>query len=109
MNRQELTQIAIRHWREFRPEATADLDATEMLQTTASRAAQNAIELTQRLKRSGYPEHEAEAMAMQEFIYLAPEIQPSPEDEEEEREAQQHWLETKVAAREVLDLVRSGE
>ncbi len=78
--------LARKHWSKWQPKRVAELKAEglleQKLQTAAVQATRRVVELMER----GYQVHEAEEVALREFVLLAPEENPNdPEVIEEAR------------------------
>lgn len=78
--------LARKHWQEWLPQKVADLKAEGQLDQSLTTAAVLATRRVVELMGIGYQLHEAEEVALQEYIRLAPEEDPDdPEAIELER------------------------
>lgn len=87
MSAQELASKARKHWAEWLPERTAELKAAGIFGSETMAVAQMAQERIDQLMATGYREHEAEEVALKEYILLPPEKE-EPNREAEAREAE---------------------
>ena len=71
MSAEDLASKARKHWAEWLPERTAELKAAGTFGAEAMAAAQMAQQEIDRLIASGYQEHEAEEVVLQQFIEKA--------------------------------------
>ena len=83
--------LARKHWAQWQPKRVAELKAKglldQALQTAAVQATRRVVELMER----GYQVHEAEEVALREFVLLAPEENPNdPEVIEQARLEREH-------------------
>ncbi|WP_136797076.1 hypothetical protein [Desulfosediminicola ganghwensis] len=69
----QLRNLALRHWKEWRPKETAALQEAGRLRYDAQKAAERAHREIQQLLRAGYQNHEAEEVVLREYILLEPE------------------------------------
>lgn len=81
--RHSLASKARKHWATWRPKMVADLKAAGQLDEAVQGAATRAQDRIAGLMQQGYQQHEAEEVALREFILLAPE--PEAEESDEER------------------------
>jgi hypothetical protein len=68
-----LEATAIRHWKKWLPKKVAALRAEGKLEEAVRGAALLAQDQIEHLMKRGYREHEAEEVALKEFILLPPE------------------------------------
>ena len=88
-----------KHWATWLPARTADLKAEGMWETALRRAAISAQERIDALMKAGFRAHEAEEVALKEFILLDPE--PADEDDWEAQELAQMEADYQAMWREV--------
>ena len=72
-------KMAREHWKVWLPQKVAELKADGQLEASLQVAAQNAQERVLELMGQGYQVHEAEEVALKEFVLLDPE--PAPDDD----------------------------
>ena len=82
---QQLKELAIDHWSEWRPKFVKDLIKHNRLQTVALAAATKASEEIRELMEQGYQNHEAEEVVMPKYILRPPEPEVIKEMEDPER------------------------
>jgi hypothetical protein len=73
MDRATLAAMARKHWAIWLPQKTADLKAAKEFGEATQAAAVAAQRQIQELISQGYRAHEAEEVALKQFILLAPE------------------------------------
>ena len=78
MDRTSLIIKARNHWKEWLPKKTEELRKAGQLEAALQTAAANAQNEIQSLMQQGYQEHEAEEVALPQYILLKPE--PQKED-----------------------------
>ena len=93
--RQDILAKIRKHWTTYLPGKVAELKAEGMLEESMQGAAKLAQAEIDHLRSQGYQEHEAEEVALKEFVYLQPEEGADEEDwEREERsEMERNYLE----------------
>ena len=69
----EYVSKARKHWAKWLPEKTAALKASGDLEAALQIAANNCRDRVDELRAQGYQQHEAEEVALPEFILLKPE------------------------------------
>ena len=79
MNQQTLISKIRKHWTEFLPEKTAELKAAGAWDEAVNGAALAANRMIQDLMSQGYQAHEAEEVALHQYVLLPPE---SPEEDD---------------------------
>lgn len=84
MDRATLAAKARQHWEEWLPNKTAELKLDGAWMEASEAAAQQALDLIAQLVTQGYRAHEAEEVALKQYILLTPE--PPPEDDWQEIE-----------------------
>lgn len=84
MNTWQLATKARKHWATWLPQKTEELKAAGEFSEATQVAAVAAQRQIQELMRQGYQEHEAEEVALKQYILLAPE--PPDEDDWETKE-----------------------
>ncbi len=72
--------MAMKHWKTWLPNKVAELKAAGEFEAAIQAAAIAATSRVVELMQMGYQQHEAEEVALREFVLLAPE----PEDEDDE-------------------------
>ena len=82
-----LTKIR-KHWKKYLPAKVKALREQGGLEESMQAAARMAQQEIERLRASGYQEHEAEEVALKEFVYLPPEPGAGLEDWEREELAE---------------------
>jgi len=94
MGAHELASKARKHWAQWLPKWTARLKADGTFSMATMRAGQAAQQRINDLMATGYRPHEAEEVALKEYILLDPEAQDDWESEElAEKEAEyQHMM-----------------
>src|SRR3954463_13525293 len=90
MSVEEFKAKARKHWKEFLPEKVRELRAEGRLEEALQGAAQLAQDQVNHLTRhQAYQQHEAEEVALHQFVYLPPEPEELDEElAEKEREYQ---------------------
>lgn len=83
MNRLELEAKTRKHWTTWLPSKTAELKANGEWDEAVAGAALAAFRMIQELKSQGYQEHEAEEVALPQYVLLPPE-EPDEDDELEQ-------------------------
>jgi DNA-directed RNA polymerase specialized sigma54-like protein len=73
MSVQALAAKARKHWAEWRPNLTKELKEQGIYSAETQKAAVRAQRLIDSLMRKGYYQHEAEEVALKEYILLEPE------------------------------------
>ena len=73
MSAQRYKAMARKHWSQWLPERVKSLKEAGELESTLQTAAVNAQNLVLELMEQGYRAHEAEEVALSEFILLKPE------------------------------------
>ena len=87
MNRQTLEAKTRKHWETWLPSKTAELKASGEWDEAVKGAALAAFRMIQDLQSQGYQAHEAEEVALHQFVLLPPES-PDEDDWETEELAQ---------------------
>ena len=82
MSAQRYRTMARKHWAEWLPKKTAELKADGELEQALLTAGRAAFERELELMQQGYQAHEAEEVALKEFVLLPPE-EPDEDDWEE--------------------------
>ena len=83
MDRLSIASKARKHWMEWLPEKTQALKASGEFEEAIQGAALAASRMIQELMGQGYQEHEAEEVALRQYVLLPPE---KDEDDEENQE-----------------------
>ena len=95
MNEHDLSK-ARKHWTQWLPKTVAKLKAEGNLEATLQIAANNCRARVDELRAQGYQQHEAEEVALPEFILLKPEpganLAPSERKELAAKEAEHQRL-----------------
>ena len=73
MDNQKYLAMARRHWKEWLPQKVAQLKEAGDLESTLQVASRQCAEEVANLRSMGYQEHEAEEVALPQFILLKPE------------------------------------
>jgi hypothetical protein len=73
MSVERYTSMATRHWLQFLPEKTADLQEAGTFEFRVKQAVERAMAEIQLLMRHGLQQHEAEEIVLPEYITLPPE------------------------------------
>ena len=73
MRAQRYKAMARKHWSQWLPERVKELKETDSLEPTLLVAGTNAQRRVLELMQQGYKAHEAEEVALSEFILLKPE------------------------------------
>ena len=73
MSAQRYKAMARKHWSQWLPERVKELKETDSLEPTLLVAGTNAQRRVLELMQQGYKAHEAEEVALSEFILLKPE------------------------------------
>ena len=92
---------ARKHWSEWLPKKTAELEASGQLKYEIHAAAMAAQERLLELMEQGFRHHEAEEVALKEFVLLPPE--PLEDDDWEAKELAELEAEYRRAMREPRD------
>ena len=87
MNQQTLVSKIRKHWTEYLPQKTAELKAAGEWDEAVQGAALAASRVIQDLMNQGYQAHEAEEVALQQYVLLPPES-PTEDDWETQELAQ---------------------
>ena len=87
MDRLTLASKARKHWTTWLPRKTAELKAEGAFEEAVQGAALAASRMIQDLQSQGYQEHEAEEVALRQFVLLPPE--PPSEDDWETQDLAQ--------------------
>lgn len=83
MNRQTLEAKTRKHWETWLPSKTAELKASGEWDEAVKGAALAAFRMIQDLQSQGYQAHEAEEVALRQYVLLSPE-EPDEDDELEQ-------------------------
>ena len=73
MSAEQFTQTARKHWAKWQPKRMAQLKEDGELESTLRTAGANAQERLLELMQQGFKAHEAEEVALSEFVLLKPE------------------------------------
>lgn len=84
---QQYAMMARKHWQMWLPEKVAALKAVGTLEQALQTAGKLAFNRVVELMEQGYQQHEAEEVALAEFVMLQPEIGAEMEPWELEEEA----------------------
>ena len=79
MNQQTLASKIRKHWAEYLPQKTAELKAAGEWDEAVQGAALAASRMIQDLQSQGYQAHEAEEVALHQYVLLPPE---SPDEDD---------------------------
>lgn len=88
MDRLSLASKARKHWKTWLPKKTAELKAAGEFEEAVQGAALAASRMVQELMSQGYQAHEAEEVALRQFVLLPPESGANEQDWEREELAQ---------------------
>lgn len=80
MNQQTLTSKIRKHWSQYLPKKTAALKAAGEWSEAVQGAALAASRMIQDLQSQGYQAHEAEEVALRQYVLLPPEAVESEND-----------------------------
>ncbi|MDW7758489.1 MAG: hypothetical protein SCH72_12450 [Desulfuromonadales bacterium] len=69
----QMQKLAMKHWEEWRPKATAQMKRANTFRTRARKAAEKAKKEMREMIQSGQPAHEAEEIVLKRYILLKPE------------------------------------
>jgi len=85
MDNEQYVSKARKHWNQWLPQKVAQLKADGDLESTLQVAARQCAEEVANLRAQGYQQHEAEEVALPQFILLKPEPQAreTPEQRKE--------------------------
>lgn len=83
MSAQRYKAMARKHWTEWLPEKVKDLKETDSLDSTLMVAGTNAQNRVLELMAQGHKAHEAEEVALQEYVLLRPEEAVADESQDE--------------------------
>ena len=84
MSVEEFKSKARRHWAEWLPQKVAELKAQGLLEQALQAAASNAQNKVNELQAQGFRPHEAQEVALSEFVLLPPEDGASETPQERE-------------------------
>lgn len=99
--------MALKHWKEWLPNKVAELREQGELEGAIQAAAKAATQRVVELMQMGYQQHEAEEVALREFVLLAPE--PEGENDEEAIELARLDREYRAMMREEMRIQREAE
>ena len=88
MDRLSLASKARKHWKTWLPQRTAELKKEGAFEEAVQGAALAAIKMIQELMSQGYQAHEAEEVALRQFVLLPPENGANEADWERQELAQ---------------------
>jgi len=80
MSAQRYKSMARKHWAQWLPKKTAELKADGELDQALQTAGRAAFERVLELMQQGYQAHEAEEVALKEFVLLQPELDADEDD-----------------------------
>ncbi|WP_374256452.1 hypothetical protein [Aquabacterium sp.] len=83
--------LARKHWARWQPKRVAELKAKGLLDQTLQTAAVQATRRVVELMERGYQVHEAEEVALREFVLLAPEENPNDPEVIEQRKLERAY------------------
>lgn len=107
MSAQRYKAMARKHWSEWLPERVKELKADGILEQELTVAGMNAQSRVLELMQQGYKAHEAEEVALSEYILLPPE--PPPEDDWEAEEIAEMEREYRAMRRDMEALHRLSD
>lgn len=84
----ELTALARKHWAQWLPEKTRELEAQGIFSAETQKAAVQAQAEISELMQSGYQEHEAREVVLPQYILLPPEDDAAVDEAEREELAE---------------------
>lgn len=90
MDRQSIASKARKHWEEWLPAKTWALKQAGEFEEAIQGAALAAHRMIQELMSQGYQEHEAEEVALRQYVLLQPE-KVEDEDDEELQELEENY------------------
>ena len=99
--------MAMKHWKEWLPSKVAELKAEGEFEAAIQAAAKATTQRVVELMQMGYQQHEAEEVALREFVLLAPEAED--EDDEEAIELAKLDREYDEMMREQIRIQREAE
>lgn len=81
MSAQRYQSLARKHWAEWLPNRVKQLKQEGQLEASLQTAGKNAAARVLELMEQGYQQHEAEEVALREFVLLAPEPEADEDDQ----------------------------